>query len=367
MNILLNGLPIKIGGGIVKFDSLINFLTSLKEHKIAVVCNQLLSESIIKKYGSEIDVIISKYDPSNVKQHLRAIRFLDNLEANLKPDAVITLFGPSFWRPKTFHLMGFAIPHYIYSESPYFNNLTLKQRIKHEVFKVIKRHFFKRDADLWWTESEDVSIRLANFINVSKEKVITIWPSNHPAIRTSEVLPIKEPVKTIKLLTISAYYRHKNFEIFPAVLDECEKRSLDVEMITTIENTIYEKLNVRKAKNWRNLGKVDIGSVIDLYNNSTIVFLPSLLECFSANYTEAMHFRRPIITSNLKFAETACKGAALYFNPLSVSEICNCIEKAILEKNNLISAGDNRLMELESVLPEEKMLNQISINLKRRL
>ena len=35
---------------------------------------------------------------------------------------------------------------------------------------------------------------------------------------------------------------------------------------------------------------------------------------------------KPIITSNLSFAETVCRDAALYFNPMSIESIVECIE-----------------------------------------
>ena len=53
-----------------------------------------------------------------------------------------------------------------------------------------------------------------------------------------------------------------------------------------------------------------------LYQQTDALFLPSLLECFSANYVEAMAMSRPIITTRLGFAQTICGDAALYFNPL---------------------------------------------------
>lgn len=367
MRILLNGIPIKVGGGIVKFDSLINYLSENQEHELIIVCNSLLFERINEKFGSKAKVFLSRFDPANPIQHFRAVRFLNKLEAEINPDAVITLFGPSFWRPKAFHLMGFAIAHYLYPDSPYFSKIGIKQRLKQKIFKETKRRYFKRDADLWWTESEDVSLKLSKFLDISKEKIITIWPNNHPFIKSSPVSYPNDNSGTIKLLTISAYYIHKNFEIYPQVIKECARRNLSVEFVTTIDQYHYERLNSAQEMSWINLGKVSIDAVVKLYNESHIVFLPTLLECFSANYTEAMHFKRPIITSNLPFAIAACKDAALYFNPLSVIEICDCIESAIQLNDKLVSAGTARLKELESILPEQKMLECLIYNLKDRL
>jgi glycosyltransferase involved in cell wall biosynthesis len=45
------------------------------------------------------------------------------------------------------------------------------------------------------------------------------------------------------------------------------------------------------------------------------VFLPTLLECFSASYAEAMAMEKPILTSDLGFARSICGKAAIYGHP----------------------------------------------------
>ena len=63
-----------------------------------------------------------------------------------------------------------------------------------------------------------------------------------------------------------------------------------------------------------------------LYNQADAMFLPTLLETFSASYPEAMKMERPILTSDLDFAKDICGDAALYFNPLDSYDIANKIK-----------------------------------------
>ena len=44
------------------------------------------------------------------------------------------------------------------------------------------------------------------------------------------------------------------------------------------------------------VGGVDIRECPSLYEQCDFMFLPTLLECFSASYAEAMKMRRPILT-----------------------------------------------------------------------
>ena len=55
------------------------------------------------------------------------------------------------------------------------------------------------------------------------------------------------------------------------------------------------------------------------------MFLPTFLECFSASYAEAMLMKKPIITSNLGFAQNVCKDAAVYFDPCNPEDIIDKI------------------------------------------
>ena len=59
------------------------------------------------------------------------------------------------------------------------------------------------------------------------------------------------------------------------------------------------------------LGKININQCPHLYVQSDAVFLPTLLECFSASYAEAMLMKKPIITSDLGFAHCAAASQAM--------------------------------------------------------
>ena len=60
------------------------------------------------------------------------------------------------WTPKTKHLMGYAIPHYVYTESPFFKLLSFKQKISFKLKKVLQKVFIKRNSDVLHVETEDV-------------------------------------------------------------------------------------------------------------------------------------------------------------------------------------------------------------------
>jgi glycosyltransferase involved in cell wall biosynthesis len=92
------------------------------------------------------------------------------------------------------------------------------------------------------------------------------------------------------------------------------------------------------------------------------MFLPTLLECFSVSYAEAMKMDRVILTSDLPFARNICVDAALYFDPLSPKDIGDMIYKAATDdglRAQLIHNGRQQLSRFLS--PEEKAAAYLKI------
>lgn len=81
------------------------------------------------------------------------------------------------------------------------------------------------------------------------------------------------------------------------------------------------------------------------------MFHPSLLECFSAAYPEAMKMNVPILASDLSFARGICGDAACYFDPTSPESAGEAIyrlgEDEELRKR-LITAGKEKLKQFDT-------------------
>ena len=92
------------------------------------------------------------------------------------------------------------------------------------------------------------------------------------------------------------------------------------------------------------------------------MFLPTLVESFSANYPEAMKMEVPILTSNLPFATSLCGNAALYFNPLSASDIGETILQLANSRDmqqQLIHNGKEKLLSFPTA--QQRAQQYISI------
>ncbi len=142
-----------------------------------------------------------------------------------------------------------------------------------------------------------------------------------------------EPRTVFHLLVLSSYYRHKNLEILNGIIALMRERGIqDIRFTTTLPPDDFEKtISLENRSLVDNVGPQRPDECPRLYQGSDALFLPSLLECFSANYVEAMAMGRPIITTDLGFAHTICADAALYFEPMSAGQ---ALEKILALKAN---------------------------------
>jgi len=259
---------------------------------------------------------------------------------------------------------GFNIPHFVYPESPYFNKISLKKRLVWSLKKQFNL-FFDRRSDAIVVQTDDVKERLEKLIpNVP---IHTVSNTINGAFLNGESHPAKLPPKKeneYRLLTVSSYYPHKNLDIIFPVLKQLEKQGRhEIRFLLTLpEKNFREFSEDYSGDQIYNVGPVPISEVPSLYDECDIMFLPTLLECFSASYAEAMAKEKPILTSDLGFAHTVCGDAAVYFNPTDPADIA---DKIIYLSDNpeirakLVQAGKRALSQLNT--PKERAEKFIEI------
>ena len=112
----------------------------------------------------------------------------------------------------------------------------------------------------------------------------------------------------------------------------------------------------------KNLGILKTVDCPAAYASSDALFLPTLIETFSASYPESMKMKKPILTSDLDFAKDVCNDAALFFDPTDPQNIADTIEEIILNKklyNSLTKKGIKRLNSME--ISESRAIKYIDI------
>lgn len=276
---------------------------------------------------------------------------MKKIEAAEKPDCTFTVFGPSFWRPKSPHLQGYAYPHYVYPESPLFNLLSFKQKIDIKIRRWLHVTQLKRNGDFFVCETEDVKKRWSSMYGIPEERVFKAYNTASEPFFSNTTTKNDREDNEFRFYSLCSPYRHKNLEILNEVCAlipslNCKK---EIKFYTTLpHDSVCKIFNESTRKYIVNVGPQLVADCPKLVAQCDALFLPTLLECYSASYPEAMCMEKPILTSNLSFATDVCDNAALYFNPLDANDIIKKIGE-LIESPDLYSElqarGKERLKE----------------------
>jgi len=365
MNILINLSNNLGGGGLQVALSFLEECKKIEGHVYHIFLGKNAQMQVDKNFFPADFVF---YDIPKLKFWQYQI-ILGPLEKQIKPDCVFTVFGPSYWKPNAPHLIGFAIGHYIYDEYAFFNRISCWQRMKIKLRKWVHLLFFVKQASHFVVETEDARKRLRKQLNVDTIDVVSNTCGSQYFCHSDFANKMPEKKRgEIRLITLTRYYSHKNIESIPNVLEELKLRNIDnVNFVLTLGEEDYKNIIPME---WRhkvyNVGSVPIVECPSLYQECDFLFLPTLLEVFSASYPEAMAMRKPILTSDLSFAHSICGDAALYFEPFSPSDIVDKIEILINNKEaqvKLIEEGKKRLSAFGSAKDRAEKYLQICENL----
>ena len=174
----------------------------------------------------------------------------------------------------------------------------------------------------------------------------------------------------VRIFCLAAPYPHKNLKIIPEVaslLRENDPARVYCFIVTLPDNgpvvrkfwAMVEKYGVKDMI--ENAGRIKLQECPRFYASSDIVFLPTLLETFSATYPEAMVMGKPIVTTDLDFAHDICGDAAAYYSPLSAEAAAKLLGQVAGDprlRETLIANGQNRLKYFPSPQQKYRMMLQ---------
>lgn len=340
---LINASNLKNGGGLQVAHSICEQLGRYQQHRFVIVLSSFIRVFQIPD-GQNVEVY--RYD---VKNNISTIllgrdKFLDNLVMSHYVDVVLTIFGPSRWRPRCKHLCGFARAQLLL-DNPLKKELSLKDKLSYAVWK----WGFKKSSKVFYTENSFISDKIPELLG-KDIKVFTVTNYynqvfDHPELwhRTIRLAPFTGTT----IITISSTAVHKNLKIMIPIAAYMEKWHPDFQFrfVLTCQPEAL-KIPDNLMGHFLFVGKVDIAECPNLYEQADIMFLPSLMECFTATYPEAMRMEVPIVTTDLEFARGLCREAACYYSALDAEAAAEAIYRVATDKrysSQLTSLGKKQL------------------------
>ena len=369
MKLFINTTNLKQGGSLQVSASVINELLRFSEHEYHIFLSPQLAAIIdAATFPANFHFYTVPGNPiSSLKNLFTFRKKMNTAERDLKPDFVLTMFGPALWKPKAPHLVGFANGLYLYDRSKFIQEIWLSTPFRRMYFylrRSILLSELKREATLLWTETEYARNEISKSLKIPKQKISVVSNTFGPAYKNVQVTAAKEKDNsTFTFLYLTADYPHKNLEIFNKLLPLLKERNINCKFRLTLPAEVFKKrfplfLNDPMLEN---IGPISPNEGPKAYAEADALFFPSLIETFSANYPEAMIMERPIITSNLDFAYDICVDAALYFDPFDPLSAAKTIEILITDahlRQNLVENGKKRVLEFDTATGRaEKLLN----------
>lgn len=132
-------------------------------------------------------------------------------------------------------------------------------------------------------------------------------------------------------LYVGGRLNHKNFERFAIAFGESETFSTHRVICAGFPWSAEEKEFLKKNGLTEKISLIESPTtekLRDLYQNAEAFVFPSLYEGFGIPLIEAMACGTPVLCSNTGPMPEIAQKAALYFDPLSVSEIRTALEKS---------------------------------------
>ena len=255
------------------------------------------------------------------------------LASSLRPEAIFTFVGPTHVRFSEPHLMGLNNPWLTGDLREALSHIpSPRTKVWLWAWTLYTRRL-ARHADTWVTQTAASKRGIARLLNVPSDKICVV--PNTPSERYR--VPGEQssaPSVEVRILCFGAPHPHKRFPFCADVASKLQKMDPDLnfKFLVTIptDSPEWQLLKDRATKfgvisSFENRGFIPPDQGPDLYRESSLVFLPTVMECFSATYPEAMAMSRPIVTSDRDFARSVCGSAALYFDPKDADQAANAI------------------------------------------
>ena len=353
-NVFINGLKSKTGGG---KSILNNYLALLKESKTVNKFFVLTPDQ--NEYSGFSSEFIDIIDINNLLKHNILFLWLYHLTIprllkRYKIDVIFNL-GDIVIPTNLSQLYLFDWAYALYPNSIVWKKMDYKDYLTRKIkMYVIKKYINK--AVIVIAQIKTMQDRLMSIYGLKNvELVPNALSVEH--ISGGQPYDFRFPKDKIKLLYLSNYSSHKNFEVLVSLARIIKDLSLPYCIIVTIEPADHKlaKRFISSIKKSEvdsiiiNTGRVAMDHVPTLYHQCDALLMPTLLESYGYPFVEAMYHNKTIITSDLDFAKDVCGDAAFYFDPLDENSILASIKQAFSDnqkRSTKIEEGKRRISQL---------------------
>lgn len=355
MNILFNCTTNVVGGGMKNSAFLIKKAVDDKNFNwhfaICLPVSDLLKEWNVNLSGGNFTIF-----ENSPATNFSARKKLKALEKDLKIELVYTMAGPAYVKFNSRHIQGLSNPYITHGEWEAF-------RFRGSFFETVKYYGYVGVQFLYALKASDFVFQ-TDYAMESFKKRSQINSQRLHVIPNAFDLSLKEYFKDIShtskdqsdreiiVFCPGAAYMHKGFQYIPNIVKEIKNRTdIPFKFILTVsfESNLWKSIEMQiKQLNLQdeivNFGPYKYTDLKNLLETSDIVFVPSMLETFSASYLEAMCAQKKLVVADKNFARDICGNYATYVNPKdpigSSKALVNLFENSVLSQSAKLLADE---------------------------
>tara|TARA_B100000579_G_C22775906_1_gene826539 strand:+ start:84 stop:1226 length:1143 start_codon:yes stop_codon:yes gene_type:complete len=346
MKVLINSTTAFIGGGVQVGVSFAKYIFNNDPGFDFIFAISKPIYDNLPDYIRDNDKIrVFEVSPSKIFKGRSERKRIREIENYFKPDFIYSLAFPSYVSFKTKEIGRYTNPWEIFKAETAWSLLSRKEKILRSL-KNTYRLYWARRAEFYETQTISAKHAISKKFDCNEEKILVSPNVLNPLFENIQNVDYKKNNLTkknkVKLFCLSADHKHKNLKIIPKVIKQIKKIGTDkkFQFILTLpqkSDTLREILEESKKDNnhkyIRNVGPLSLSDCVDWYTKIDLVFLPTVLEVFSATYLEAMKFKKVIITSDMDFSRETCGDAAIYFKANDYIDAAQKIIRAMLDQN----------------------------------
>lgn len=202
-------------------------------------------------------------------------------------------------------------------------------------------------ADMIICVSENTRKDMLSFFDVDEKKTRVVYHGID--IPDLQALPDNRLVKDDYILYVGRRHRYKNFKRFIEAYAVIKSKYPELKLVctgdkfTSEESLLMSKLGVIGDVR---LVRADETEMKQLYRDAVFFIFPSLYEGFGMPILEAWSCNCPVLLSDASCFPEIAGNAGLYFQPDSVDDMVDKMERALSDENlrrNLVELGRSRV------------------------
>jgi len=263
----------------------------------------------------------------------KVVEYASEMDAEM----VFTMAGPAY--------VDFDIPHVMGISNGFVTHASLGDMAFGRSFvdftRVLLTSLYKalkaRKASFWIFQTEEARSGFCRRLYTDRSRTAVV--TNAIDLDFSEYfaerkIEITEGKNILRCLVPASSYRHKAVHFVPRIAQACKllEPNLEIRFILTLnrEDALWNEIQ-REAKhlgvdkNVSTIGSYNYANAKTVFSDADFVFVPSMLETFSASYLEAFASKKALIAADKSFAREICGNGAIFVDPRRTTQAAEVI------------------------------------------